>query len=140
MKKIIILVFLFVFVSNLFVCCDKMDDNGAFGGMWQMTEWKHIPDGEILADKYSGIYWSVQLDLMQFGLGHTTGFFLARFKRTSDSLFIGTVYSRPNDDIVGYDAIAKYGVPNDGKFAIDKLSHSALVLRSKDAVLTFRKY
>ena len=139
MRKILF----FVLAITLFVSCDKIDDNGDFGGMWQMTEWKRIHDGEILADKYSGIYWSVQLDLMQFGLNksnYNNDFYLARFKRTTDSLSLGTVYSRPNDDIVGYDVLAPYGVPDNGKFAIDKLSHSALILRSKDAVLTFRKY
>ena len=132
----------FLLISALlsFVGCDKIDDNGDFGGMWQMTEWKRLSDGEIIADKYDELYWSVQLDLMKFGLNHRTGVYLARFKRTADSLFIGTVYLRPNDDIVGYDAIASYGVPDDGKFAIEKLSHSSLVLRSKEAVLSFRKY
>ena len=120
--------------------CDKMEDNGSFGGMWQMTEWKQLPDGKIIADKNSAIYWSVQLDLMQFGLGHRSGYYLARFKRTSDSLLIGTVYLPPTDDIVGYDAVASYGVPAEGKFVIEKLTKEALVLRSNEAVLTFRKY
>ena len=136
MKKL----FVFMLLPILFVACNKMDDNGDFGGMWQMTEWKQLSDGKIVADKYNGIYWSVQLDLMKFGLGHSTGFYLARFKRTADSLLIGTVYLPPKDDIVGYDAVASYGVPDDGKFAIEKLSKQTLVLRSKEAVLTFRKY
>ena len=36
--------------------------------------------------------------------------------------------------------LAPFGVPADGKFAIDKLSKQALVLRTDEAVLTFRKY
>lgn len=134
--------FLFISIICLIACtsCDKIDNNGDFGGMWQMTEWKQLSDGEIIADKYDGIYWNVQLDLMKFGLGHSTGFYLARFKKTSDSLFIGTIYLPPKDDIVGYDAVMSYGVPADGKFAIEKLTKQALVLRSNEAILTFRKY
>lgn len=137
MKKILL-----ISIICLFACtsCDKIDNNGDFGGMWQLTEWKQLPDGKIIADKYNGIYWSVQLDLMQFGLGHTIGFYLARFKRTPDSLVIEKVYSRPYDEIVVFDSVASYGVPADGKFAIEKLTKGALVLRSKEAVLTFRKY
>ena len=118
--------------------CDKVEDNGSFAGMWQLTEWKHLPEGNVVADKYDGIYYSVQLDLMAFnGKGSQ---YLARFRRTADSLSIGTVYHGPKDDIVDYDALADYGVPSDGKFAIDKLTRSALVLRSDTAQLTFRKY
>lgn len=139
MKK----VFTKILIATALVCgitsCDKVEDNGSFAGMWQLTEWKHLPDGEIVADKYSkpALYYSVQLDLMAFN-GRSQ--YLARFRRTADSLFIGTVYHGPKDDIVGYDELAEYGVPGDGKFAIDKLSRSSLVLRSDTAQLTFRKF
>lgn len=140
MKKIPIIILLILSFSLSFVRCDKVDDNGDFGGMWQMTEWKRISDGEILANKYSRIYWSVQLNLMKFGVNHSSGVYLARFKRTADSLFIGTIYLPPKDDIVDYSALASFGVPDDGKFAVEKLSYSELVLSSKEAILTFRKF
>ncbi|MBQ7742346.1 MAG: lipocalin-like domain-containing protein [Bacteroidaceae bacterium] len=138
-----------IFIATALLCgvtsCDKVEDNGRFAGMWQLTEWKRLPDGQVVADRYKsiyhkeydGIYYSVQLDLMAFN-GRSQ--YLARFRRTADSLFIGTVYHGPKDDIVDYDALADYGVPGDGKFAIDKLTRSALVLRSDTAQLTFRKY
>lgn len=119
--------------------CDKMEDNGNFAGLWYLNEWKSLPDGEIKADKQNRIFYAVQLDLMNFrGGGH--GSYLSRFRRTTDSLFIGTVYHGSKDEIVDITELAPFGVPADGKFAIDKLSKQTLVLRSDDAVLTFRKY
>jgi len=50
------------------------------------------------------------------------------------------VYHGSKDEIVDITELAPFGVPADGKFAIDKLSKQTLVLRSDDAVLTFRKY
>ena len=134
-----ILKFLVVSALLLFMAsCDKVEDNGNFAGQWQLTEWKHLPDGKVVADKYSRIFYSVQLDLMEFrGSGNS---YLSRFRRTADSLFIGTVYHGPKDDIVGCEELAPYGVPSDGSFAIEKLSKQALVLRTDTAQLTFRKY
>ena len=134
MKKII---FTLLLLPLLLTGCDKMEDNGDFAGQWQLTEWKNLADGQIVADKTTGIYYCVQLDLMSFQYKKQ---YLARFRRTSDSLFIGTVYYGSKDEIVGYDQLADCGVPANGKFAIDRLTRKALVLRSDDAVLTFRKY
>ena len=36
--------------------CDKMEDNGNFAGLWYLSEWKGLPDGEIKADKYNRIF------------------------------------------------------------------------------------
>ena len=119
--------------------CDKMEDNGDFAGLWYLSEWKSLPDGAIKADKYNRIFYAVQLDLMEFrGGGHSS--YLSRFRRTADSLFIGTVYHNITDDIVGIEVLAPFGVPADGKFAVDQLSKKALVLRTNEAILTFRKY
>ena len=116
--------------------CEKMETNGDFAGMWQLTEWKDLSDSRIVADKYSKIFYCVQLDLMDF---RSNDSYLARFRRTADSLFIGTVYHGAGDNIVSIEELAKFGVPADGKFAIDRLNKQALVLRSDDALLTFRK-
>ena len=36
--------------------CDKMEDNGDFAGLWYLSEWKSLPDGEIKADKQNRIF------------------------------------------------------------------------------------
>ena len=138
MKKTFTIILIAIALLGGVTSCDKVEDNGNFAGMWQLTEWKHLPDNKVVADKYDGIYYSVQLDLMAFnGRGSQ---YIARFSLRNDSLFIGTVYHGPKDDIVGYDELARYGVPSDGKFAVGQLTRSSLVLRSDTAQLTFRKF
>ena len=105
--------------------CDKADDNGALGGMWQLTEWKTVPDGNVVATKEDAIFYSVQLDLMKFSRNNDIStYHLARFSHKGDSLFVGKAYARPLEK---------------GGFAIE-LSSKHMVLRSKEAVLKFRKY
>ena len=128
-------------LSTTFLACDKLDDNGDLGGLWQMTEWKSLPDGTIKATKQDAIFYAVQLDLMKFSINYDDEtYHLARFKHKGNTLEIGTVYTRPDETIVPASALAKYGVPASGKFIIDKLSSSEMVLRSDDAILKFRKY
>lgn len=143
MKKFVKFFILFVLLQTL-CACDKMEDNGDFAGMWQLTEWKRLPDGEAVKSKYNRIFYSVQLDLMQFR-GDTIGLqltdrLLSRFRRTADSLYIGTVYYGIKDSVVSIEKLAPLGVPADGKFAIDRLSKQTMVLRTDTAQLTFRKY
>lgn len=124
----------------LTISCDKVDDNGDLGGLWQLTEWKSLPDGEIKATKKQGIYYAVQLDLLKLNASGNGTFYLTRFKHTRDSLIIGTIYKRPDENIVPYTELARFGVPDDGGFAIERLTSHTLILRSKEARLTFRKY
>ncbi len=120
--------------------CDKADDNGALGGMWQLTEWKTVPDGNVVATKEDAIFYSVQLDLIKFSRNNDIStYHLARFSHKGDSLFVGKAYARPLDKEVPHTELAKYGVPASGGFAIE-LSSKHMVLRSKEAVLKFRKY
>lgn len=121
--------------------CSKQDDNGDLGGMWQLTEWKSLTDGSIVADKNDALFYSVQLDLMKFSIHNDIStYHLARFSHHNDSLFIGDAYARPSETKVGYEDLQKYGVPPSGAFAIDHLSHKNLILRTDDAILRFRKY
>ncbi len=124
-----------------FCCsCDKIDDNGDLGGFWQLTEWKSLPDGQVLATNHDGIYYSVQLDLMGFrGRGAS---YLSRFSHRNDSLFIGPVYKNmgAHDEEVPISSLAGVGVPATGAFAVQHLTHSKMILRSDEAVLSFRKY
>lgn len=129
-----------LFVMSL-ASCDKVDDNGNLGGMWQLTEWKNVSDGSIVATKTDAIFYSVQLDLMKLSRNNDIStYHLARFSHKGDSLFVLKAYSRPLDQEVPLTELSKYGVPATGAFAVDKLSSSEMVLRSKESVLRFRKY
>lgn len=121
--------------------CDKVDDNGDLGGMWQCTEWKSLPEGKIVLGKQQALFYSVQLDLMKFSINNDIDtYHLARFAHKNDSLIITKVFSRPKDEEVPCTELAKYGVPANGKFAIIELTSSKMVLKSDQDMLTFRKY
>ena len=135
-------IYIIVCVCCVMVCvsCDKVDDNGDLGGLWQMTEWKTVPGGNVVATKEDAIFYAVQLDLMKFSINNDVStYHLARFSHRGDSLFIGKVYARPFDTEVPISELSKYGVPASGGFAIE-LGSKNMVLRSEEAVLRFRKY
>lgn len=139
--KVLFRLSIFLLCATALMSCDKVDDNGDLGGMWQLTEWKNSADGSIVATKQDAIFYSVQLDLMKFSRNNDiSNYHLARFSHRGDSLFIGKVYARPNDNEVSIAELSKYGVPTLGAFAIEELSAKKMVLRSTQAVLRFRKY
>ena len=46
--------------------CDKLDENGAFDGNWQLTEWRDNATNHVLADRYTKrIYYAVKLNIIQ---------------------------------------------------------------------------
>lgn len=145
-----------LFISS---CENFRDNNDEFGGQWQLTQWVTFPEGSatvstsslsstigqtILATQADGYYYSVHRDLMQFT--HITsspdefnGRFFSHFRRTADSLFLYDlvdIFGKPRP----LSALKAYGVPSDGKFAIELLQDEHLVLRYKGNKLTFRKY
>jgi hypothetical protein len=137
--KILLKTMILLCCAMTLLSCDKIDDNGDFGGRWQLTEWKTLPEGTVVATKQNFIFYSVQLDLMGFSRGSGANAYLSRFSRQGDSLFIGKVYARPKDNEVPLTDLAQYGVPASGRFHIELSSHH-MVLTSDEAVLKFRKY
>lgn len=122
-------------------CENRHETNGEFAGMWQMTQWRQNETGKILATQADGIYYCVQLSLMKFQFaGHVNDYYLAQFTHTKDSLIINKVYNYPADTICPISVLSKYAVPDDGKFHIEILNSSNMVLSSKESTLTFRKY
>lgn len=141
MTKHIYYILILVAVMFTTASCDKVDDNGDLGGMWQLTEWRALPSGEVRATKTDAIFYSVQLNLMKFSIYNDMDtYHLARFSHRNDSLILGKIYARPDEKEVPATELAKYGVPPSGAFAIDNLTSSSMTLRSDSAVLTFRKY
>ncbi|MCI6823646.1 MAG: lipocalin-like domain-containing protein [Bacteroidales bacterium] len=147
--------FLLLFVFAAFASCAKMDDNGDLGGQWQLTEWRDKATGEIKATNETGIYYAFQLDLMQFRRIDKGYYYLARFYNRGDSLLLGDIYSwgkelAETEEGVGNGTMEKkaapaeltedFGVSPDGKFAIETLNSSTLVLSNGQALLKFRKY
>ena len=123
--------------------CDKLDENGAFDGNWQMTEWRDNATNHVLADRYTKrIYYAVKLNIIQmrdYSKPYDT-WHLSYFHRSNDSLYIDKVYHRPFDREEPVDSLALYGCAPEGRYAFIKLTHDDMILRNSLYTLTFRKY
>lgn len=129
-----------IYALCIAVSCDKMDKNGKFDGTWQLKEWTENKSGNILATNEDAIYYYVKLDLMKFRIVNREPTYLARFKLTDDSLFIGEVYMSPFDSIVDRSYLKQFGVLEDGKFRVEKLTNATMILSNDLYRLSFRKY
>lgn len=125
------------------ISCDKLDKNGDLDGNWQLTEWRDNASDSIIISNQKALYYTVKLDLMQFMLiGDNHRPCISYFKHYNDSLIITQAFQTKSnsDSLVSIDYLKKYGVSQDGKFAIKCLNRNNLILRNADNTLTFRKY
>lgn len=143
MKKILYFIILLAFVAGI-TGCNKQDCNGDLDGMWQLVEWKD-PEGTIVATGEDMIFYSVQLQMMNFKKLTPVGLnYNASFKRTDAGIqvydpvkYIGGGH----DQIMDMSVLASVGVPSDGIMKIEGLSSQELVLSSQaKGTLRFRKY
>ena len=134
-REILAVIFIFIIAS-----CAKNDCNGDLDGTWQLISWQSVDGTHQVADKTSGIYWHIKLSLVKMHKPSESLYYLSYFKYTSDSLFIGNTYRSPYDEPASLTELAPYGVPDDGKYRIEKLDDDYLQLRSSINRLSFRKY
>ena len=140
-------------------CEDFHENNGDFGGMWQLVEWRTIrpSTGEldsIAATQQDGIYYSVHQELIQFTQIPATsasvegdyrdwtqfyGRFYAYFKRADKALALYNVVNVKDEPHKPQD-LKRFGVPTDGIFTIESLSQQKMVLSYDGNMLFFRKY
>lgn len=123
-------------------CENKRDDNGDFGGMWQLTEWRD-PSNNTIATNSSGIYYKVRKQLIQFQRlpGGQANFQSAYFRFTNDSLCIYHIVNYPSDTLCTPEILAPFGFPPNGRLHVDALSSKKMVLSSQETgTLHFRKY
>ena len=124
MKKIAILLLgLIVFTS-----CHKEDDNGDLGGFWKLQQIELSENDSIINTRGESRFWAVQLDVIQIAEGK------GRFQHVKDSLFVQLV-TLPKEP-------QHYGLfnPEDERFGVLHLDRNGMILRSKDATLTFKKF
>ena len=140
MKRNILISILMVLALS--ACENKRDHNGDLGGMWQMTEWRN-PAGTTIATKEDRIFYSVQLELIEFrdyNDGTWGDYYLAYFCQTPDSLIVYRPVNYAKDSLVRLNDLQRYGVPADGRFHIDALTDDKMVLSSTEGTINFRKY
>lgn len=123
-------------------CENKRDHNGDLGGMWQLLEWRNAQN-QVVKDKHSRIFYSVQLQLIRLRDYHDAGqYYQCYFRHTPDSLIIyRPTYYSAKDSLVSMSDLLRFGVPADGGFRILSLHSDRMVLTSADTLtLVFRKY
>ena len=113
---------------GLFFSCQKLDDNGDFGGYWKLLQIDDFEGDSIIDKRGEDRFWAVQLDLIQIGTGK------GRFQRTDDSLFIQMIYKTEKPE--------EYGLfhQEDASYCIEHLTNRSMGLRCNEARLLFRKF
>lgn len=122
MKKI---AFILITLTAL-ASCQKEDHNGDLGGFWKLQQIE-LADS-VINTREKSCFWAVQLDLIKIGDGK------GRFQHVADSLYIQMI-TMPSDP----KSLGLFN-PKDERFGVIHLDRNGMVLRSKDATLTLKKF
>ncbi len=125
MKRIIFI----LSVITLLTACQKEDKNGDLGGFWKLKQIEEIATDSIIDLRDKDNFWSIQLKLLT-----TTGGGKGRFQHVGDSIYIQMIYSPENPKEFGF-----YN-PKDERFGVKHLDRNGMILQSKEAILTFKKF
>ena len=133
-----------------FVSCDKVDDNGDFGGFWRFED-ASAPESAhdaVLPAPHS-LTWGVRCEVIQvrrlFGATDekSGAIYYFTFVRTSDVLQLAEAFRSDgsHDFPVSFSELPEdMAIPDDGRLLIRKLSRSTLIVEGKDSVvMRFRK-
>lgn len=129
MKKIII----FILLVSTLICCQKKDDNGDLGGFWKLIEIEEAGSAAPIDVAMESRFWGIQLDLLEIRITQTNKHY-CRFQHVEDSLFVQTI-----DDDTDLRAFGIYDNSNE-RYEIVRLNRKSMILHSKYAKLTFRKF
>ena len=129
MKKIILI----LLATATFIACQKEDDNGDLGGFWKLLEIEEANSTTPINVADESRFWCIQLDLLEIRLSQYDRHY-SRFQHVGDSLFVQTI--NDNTDL------SAYGIYNNSneRYGVLHLNSKSMVLRSKYAKLTFRKF
>ena len=137
MKKIIYILLTAVLASS----CQKTDDNGDLGGFWKLLKIEEFTTATTIDTKEYKRFWSIQLDVLATSSEDDDSYSYnyggkGRFQHIGDSLFVQMITISPSSDL------KKVGLynPKDERFGVVLLNRNKMILRSKDALLEFRKF
>lgn len=119
--------------ATVFTACQKEDDNGDLGGFWKLLEIKEEGATEAINTTEENRFWGIQLDLLEIRITQFNRHY-CRFQHVGDSLFVQTI-----DDDTNLQAYGIYNNDNE-RYGVLHLSRKSMILRSKFATLTFRKF
>lgn len=136
----------FFMACILMTACElETSPNGDLDGFWQLTFIDTLSTGSSADMRASGIFWAVQMRLLEVqdtGTGKSVFF---RFRHTGDSLFLHDPYFdvRRPDIIEVKDAmeLQPYGIGHlEERFAVLGLDGNKMRLQSERLRLHFRRY
>ena len=115
-------------VAILLTACQKEDKNGDLGGFWKLLQIEETATEKVINKRNEDCFWSIQLKLIEIKEN------LGRFQHTGDSLFVQMIETTGN--------MSDYGIYNqkNERFRVNHLDRNGMILESKHAVLTFRKF
>jgi hypothetical protein len=135
-KKIYI--FLVVVLAS---SCQKADDNGDLGCFWKLLKIEDFATSMTTDTKEYKRFWSIQLDVLATSSEDDDSYNYnyggkGRFQHIGDSLFVQMITVSSKSDL------KKVGLynPEDERFGVVLLNRDKMILRSKDALLEFRKF
>lgn len=148
-----ILAILAVVAMTLMSSCDKLPENGALDGRWQLMErYTHATpealDYTVREDmKAKRIYWAFQLKLLSIKT-YTSSLneILARFRHTGSTLELPQIYIHlgARDSLLtdpATEALVPIGIHgNATTFDVIRLNGKQMILRSEQDSLVFRKF
>ncbi len=138
----IVLIFLSLFLVS---SCDlEMSNNESLDGYWQLVQIDTLDGGSQDMEK-SRIYWSVQLNLLQFNKIGENVDYLMRFDYNDVNLRLYDPYlsARNSGDkpVTDIEELKPYGVNSlDENFLVETLNSGNLVLISSMLRLYFNRY
>ena len=133
-----------------FVSCDKVDDNGDFGGFWRFED-ASAPESahDAVLPAPQSLTWGVRCEVIQvrrlFGATDEKSGAIYYFTlvRRSDVLQLTEAFRSDgsHDFPVSFSELPEdMAIPDDGRLLIRKLSRSTLIVEGKDSVvMRFRK-
>ncbi len=124
MKKILFI----IIAAAMLASCQKADHNGDLGGFWKLQQIELAENDSVISKKKESRFWAIQLQLIQIGSGK------GRFQHVGDSLYVQMITEIEDHK--------EYGIfhPKDERLGVVQLGRKRMVLRSKDATLTFSKF
>jgi hypothetical protein len=145
MKKKLLYIVLTAFVT-LAACDFEVSDNGDLEGYWQLQQTDTLATGGTTDMRYSGIYWAVQVHLMELrNVQGNTPNILFRFDHSGNHLRIYNPIadSRQVSDSVISDTstLRPYGIEHlDETLNVEELSSERMVLTNESYRFHLRKY
>ena len=135
---------LLLFLILPFMGCDKVDDNGDFGGYWRFEDASAPESVHDLLPAPHSLTWGVRCEVIQvrrlFGAtdDKSGAIYYFTFVRTSDVLQLTKAFRNDgsHDFPVSFSELPEdMAIPDDGRLLIRKLSRSTLIVEGKGSVV-----